>query len=67
MVKLNLLRKKDPKKAHLISRQIIDNVLQSSGITHSLQDSTKRNLDLMNDFLIKSTIGQNNLLNESKQ
>jgi HSP90 family molecular chaperone len=51
IVKLNELRKKDPKRAGDLAHQIMDNVLLTSGIPFNLQESTKRNLDVMNDFL----------------
>ncbi len=51
VTKLNLLRKKDPKKAALIAKQLMDSVLAFSGVPYNLQDSTKRNLDIMNDYL----------------
>lgn len=51
VTKLNQLRKKDPKKASLIAKQMMDSVLAFSGVPYNLQDSTKRNLDIMNDYL----------------
>lgn len=51
VVKLNELRKRDTKRAGLLARQMMDNILLTSGIPYNLQDSTKRNLDVMNDYL----------------
>ena len=51
IVKLNELRKKDSKRAGLLSKQLMDNILLSSGIPFDLNSSAKRNLDVMNDFL----------------
>lgn len=57
VVKLNELRKKDPKRASQLSKQMMDNVLLTSGIPFNLQESSKRNLDVLNDFL--NTVTQN--------
>lgn len=57
IVKLNALRKKDAKKAGAIAKSMMDNILIQSGIPYNLQESTKRNLDIMNDFLNKATSG----------
>jgi HSP90 family molecular chaperone len=51
IVKLNELRKRDPKRASVLAHQMMDNVLMLSGIPYNLQDSTKRNLDVLNDYL----------------
>ena len=51
IVKLNELRKRDPKRASILAHQMMDNVLMLSGIPYNLQDSTKRNLDVLNDYL----------------
>lgn len=51
IVKLNELRKKDQKRAGLLCKQMMDNLLIASGIPYNLQDSTKRNLDILNDYL----------------
>ncbi len=46
IVKLNQLRKKDAKKAGLLARQLMDNILLNAGIP---------NLDVMNDYLLTVT------------
>ena len=51
IVKLNELRKRDPKRAGLLAHQMMDNVMMGSGIPFDLQHSTKRNLDILNDYL----------------
>jgi HSP90 family molecular chaperone len=51
IVKLNELRKRDPKRAGLLAHQMMDNILMASGIPFNLQDSTKRNMDILNDYL----------------
>jgi HSP90 family molecular chaperone len=51
ILKLNELRKRDPKRAGLLANQMMDNVLMASGIPFNLQDSTKRNMDILNDYL----------------
>jgi hypothetical protein len=51
IVKLNELRKRDHKRASILAHQMMDNVLMQSGIPYNLQDSTKRNLDVLNDYL----------------
>ena len=51
IVKLNELRKRDPKRAGLLAHQMMDNVLMASGIPFDLQDSTKRNMNILNDYL----------------
>jgi len=51
IVKLNELRKRDPKRASLLAHQMMDNVLMASGIPFDLQDSTKRNMNILNDYL----------------
>jgi hypothetical protein len=51
MVKLNKLRKKDSKKASQVAKQVMDNILTVTGIPINLMESTKRNLDIMNDYL----------------
>ncbi len=51
IIKLNELRKRDPKRAQVIATQIMDNVLLSSGIPYDINDSSKRNLNVINDFL----------------
>ena len=51
IVKLNALRKRDPKRAGLLAHQVMENVLLSSGIPFNLQESTKRNLDMLSDYL----------------
>ena len=55
IVKLNELRKRDSKKASTLAHQVMDNVLMGSGIPFSLQESTKRNLDVLNEYLIAVT------------
>ena len=62
ILKLNELRKRDAKKAGQLANQMMDNILLSSGIPFNLQDSTKRNLDVMNDFLNTVTAHSNNSL-----
>lgn len=51
IVKLNALRKKDPKRAGMLAQQVLENVLLSSGVPFNLQESTKRNLDMLSDYL----------------
>lgn len=51
IVKLNELRKRDPKRAGLLAHQMMDNILMAGGIPFNLQDSTKRNMDILNDYL----------------
>lgn len=51
ILKLNLLRKKDPKKASMVSKQLLDNVLLASGVPHDLQSGAERNLKVLDDYL----------------
>jgi HSP90 family molecular chaperone len=51
IVKLNELRKREPKRASLIAHQIMDNAMLSSNIPFNINDSVQRNFQLMNDFL----------------
>ncbi len=51
IVKLNELRKRDQKRASLLAHQMMDNVMLLSSIPYNLQESTKRNLDILNDYL----------------
>ena len=51
IVKLNELRKVNPKRASQLAHQVMDNVLLSSGIPFNLTDSVKRNFDVLNDYL----------------
>ena len=51
VIKLNSLRKKDSKTAGLIAKQFLDNVLMNSGIPYNMQESTNRNLNLLNNYL----------------
>jgi len=44
IVKLNALRKRDPKRAGALAQQVMENVLLSSGIPFNLQESCKRNI-----------------------
>ena len=70
IVKLNSLRKKDMKKASILARQFMDTILVSAGIPHDLQDSTKRNLDTINDYLNAVTgqeLPQEEALKEAKK
>lgn len=60
IIKLNQLRKKDSKKAAMIAKQMMDNVLAIGSIPYDLQASTKRNLDIMNDYLNLITSRQSN-------
>ena len=53
IVKLNELRKRDPKRAGLLAHQMMDNVLMASGIPFDLQVSTNRNMNILNDYLNK--------------
>ena len=51
MLKLNALRKQDAKKAGTLAKQLFDNVMLSSNIPFDIAHSTRRNLDVMNDYL----------------
>jgi HSP90 family molecular chaperone len=51
IVKLNELRKRDPKRASQIAGQLMDNILLSTGIPFNLHDSVARNFNVMNDYL----------------
>ena len=51
IIKLNALRKVNPAKASLLAHQMMDNVLLGSGIPYNLQESSKRNLEILNDYL----------------
>jgi len=51
IVKLNELRKRDQKRASLLTQQMMDNVMLTSSIPYNLHESTKRNLDILNDYL----------------
>jgi HSP90 family molecular chaperone len=51
VVKLNALRKRDPKRAGALAQQVMENVLLTSGIPFNLQESSKRNLNLLDDYL----------------
>jgi len=51
MVKLNELRKVDSSKASNVSKQMLDNVLLSSGVPFDMQKSAARNLGIIDDFL----------------
>lgn len=57
IVKLNELRKRNPSKAAAISRQLMDNILMSSGIPFNLQESTKRSQEMINEYLNTVTSG----------
>jgi len=45
------LRKLDPSKAELVSKQILDRILINAQIPHDIQSSAKRNLSIVDDFL----------------
>lgn len=66
VIKLNALRKKDVKTASRLSKQFLDNVLIQSNIPYNLQESTARNLDIMNEFLGILTKGNTSPLLESE-
>jgi hypothetical protein len=51
IVKLNKLRKVDQQRANKVSQQMLDNVLMASAIPHDVQVSSKRNLEILDDFL----------------
>ena len=51
IVKLNKLRKTDQERANRVSQQMLDNVLMASAIPHDVQVSSKRNLEIIDDFL----------------
>lgn len=51
IVKLNKLRKLDQKKASLVSKQMLDNVLTQSGIPHDMGVSAERNLNILDQYL----------------
>ena len=51
IVKLNALRKRDPKRAGALANQVMENVLLNSGIPFNLQESSKRNLNMLDDYL----------------
>lgn len=55
IIKLNELRKRDPKKASPLAQQLLENLLLQAGIPFNLDESTRRNLDVLNDFLINAT------------
>ena len=55
VVKLNQLRKRDGAKATLLAKQMLENVMLASGIPYNMQESTKRNLDVLNEYLRKKT------------
>jgi HSP90 family molecular chaperone len=55
IVKLNEMRKVDAKKASVLSKMVLDNILASAGIPYNLNESSKRNLDVLNDYLNKVT------------
>ena len=55
VVKLNELRKKDAKKATALANQFLENLLLQAGIPFNLDESTRRNLDVLNEFLINAT------------
>ena len=64
IVKLNELRKKDSKRAGLLSKQLMDNILLSSGIPFDLNSSAKRNLDVMNQRITLCTTSYLSPLND---
>jgi len=45
------LRKHDGKRASTLAKQLFDNVMLSSNIPFDIAHSTRRNLDVMNDYL----------------
>jgi len=51
ILKLNTLRKQDAKKASTLAKQLYDNVMLSSNIPFDIAPSTRRNLDVINDYL----------------
>jgi len=57
IIKLNKLRKADPKRATKVSKQWIDAVLISSAVPINTQDHAQRQLDLIDDYL-KVKLGQ---------
>ena len=44
IIKLNTLRQKDSLKAEIVSKQLLDNALMSSGVPHDMAQSSARNL-----------------------
>lgn len=57
ILKLNALRKKDPKQAGKLARSLYENVLLSQGIPFDIVQSSRHNLDTLNDFLHLATKG----------
>jgi len=55
IVKLNQLRKADAKKAGVLSKIMLDSVLLQGGIPFNLQESAKRNIEVMNEYVQKVT------------
>jgi TNF receptor-associated protein 1 len=57
ILKLNELRKKDAKKAAKLAKSLYDNVMLSQGIPFDIVQSSRQNLDTINDFLHLATKG----------
>ena len=55
IVKLNRLRKADAKKASTLAKIMLDNILMQSGIPYNIQESAKRNIEVMNEYVQKIT------------
>ena len=51
IVKLNQLRKIDQNRATKVGKQLLDNLLIASAIPHDMAETSKRNLDIIDDFL----------------
>ena len=51
IIKLNQLRKSDGAKASNVSKQMLDNVLMTSGIPHDMHKSATRNLNIIDSLL----------------
>ncbi len=65
IIKLNALRKVNSTKASLLAHQMMDNVLLASGVPFNLQESSKRNLDILNEYL-NAVTGSNTQAAERK-
>eukprot|EP00347_Sterkiella_histriomuscorum_P018267 403346162 len=51
IVKLNELRKKDPKKASMVAKQFVEQVMLVNGFEHNIEANIKRNISMMTEFL----------------
>ena len=58
IVKLNRLRKADAKKASTLAKIMMDNILMQSGIPYNIQESAKRNIEVINEYVQKITSAQ---------